>query len=153
MREMKLKERWEERLDAVILMGGHQELEADWIACKFELKHLHTELERLTLERDTDVFFAKQHMGPEVYELTQKLKSVTLERDRLMEAAEWIPVTERLPERNQNVLFWHKSPSRGTGAGWPAIADEWNDDHHLQYASHWKRLEPPTQPQPGGGDE
>lgn len=91
---------------------------------------LRGEVERVTAERDTDVFFARGHMGPEVLELTQKVRQleaelaavrgelvgwqekasllelelevVEMERDRLREAVEWQPITEStMPE-------WHK---------------------------------------------
>lgn len=61
---------------------------------------------------------------------------------RTAPSAQWIPVSERLPERNSTVFYWHKGPNGG-GSGWPAIADEWRDEHHLDYATHWMPL-PPT---------
>lgn len=69
------------------------------------------------------------------------------------QGAGWISVLDQRPERNQRVLFWHKPPAGCGPHGYPAIADEWNDDHHLRYASHWMPIHSPTAPgQEGAGD-
>lgn len=51
----------------------------------------------------------------------------------------WISVKDRLPERNKPAIYWHTSEF----GGFVAIADEWRDEHHLQYASHWMPYTPP----------
>jgi hypothetical protein len=42
MSTYQLKDGWEQRLDAVILDTGFDELIADWLACKFKLKETTT---------------------------------------------------------------------------------------------------------------
>lgn len=63
------------------------------------------------------------------------------------ETAGWIPVTERLPERNRTVVYWHKPYSshgiQENGPGYFSIADEWRDEDHLEAATHWLDVFPP----------
>jgi hypothetical protein len=49
----------------------------------------------------------------------------------------WIPVSERRPERNAAVLYWHKPFEGDISRGWVAQADEWRDEQHLAVATHW----------------
>lgn len=48
----------------------------------------------------------------------------------------WIPCSERLPDRNKPCLYWHKAITTDHG-GFIAIADEWRDEDHLEWATHW----------------
>jgi len=52
----------------------------------------------------------------------------------------WISVAAQRPERNKPAIYWHKSEF----GGFAAIADEWRDEHHLAYATHWLPYTPPT---------
>jgi hypothetical protein len=45
----------------------------------------------------------------------------------------WVSTDASTPERNSSAIYWHRSPH----GGFPAIADEWRDEHHLMQASHW----------------
>ena len=45
----------------------------------------------------------------------------------------WVPIDERQPPRNTYAVYWHKSDH----GGFPAIADEWRDEHHRAFATHW----------------
>lgn len=56
----------------------------------------------------------------------------------------WLSVEERRPERNKPAIYWHKSEF----GGFAAIADEWRDEHHLQYATHWMPYVAPASPAP-----
>lgn len=59
---------------------------------------------------------------------------------------QWIPVTERTPQRNTTAIYWHKyrnGPVEGV-SGFPCIADEWRDEDHLRFASHWMPYEVPA---------
>lgn len=51
----------------------------------------------------------------------------------------WVSLTERHPERNATVVYWHKSEE---GGFW-AIADEWRDEHHAEFADYWLDIDPP----------
>lgn len=54
----------------------------------------------------------------------------------------WIDVNVRRPTRNEPCFFWH-TPTSGLIAGYPAIADEWRDEHHLEWATHWMPIAAP----------
>lgn len=66
----------------------------------------------------------------------ETLNRIIRERDRYVHGGTWVPVSERLPERNATVLYWH-TPVEPLGRGWLAQADEWRDEQHLAYATHW----------------
>lgn len=54
----------------------------------------------------------------------------------------WIAVApETMPPRNTNVLYWNKGFDGHIG--FPAIADEWRDEDHARFATHWKLITPP----------
>jgi hypothetical protein len=57
----------------------------------------------------------------------------------------WVPLSERSPPRNETVVYWHRGGKRGgfRGRGYLAIADEWQDEHHAAYATHWLDIAPP----------
>lgn len=46
----------------------------------------------------------------------------------------YVPIDCPPPPRNQTVVYWHK---QADGDGFPAIADEWRDEHHAEYALGW----------------
>lgn len=51
----------------------------------------------------------------------------------------WISVDERRPPRLEPCLYWNRR-----FGGYLAIADEWKDEDHLRFASHWMPIpEPP----------
>lgn len=52
----------------------------------------------------------------------------------------WISTAESTPLRNTTAIYWHRSQF----GGFPAIADEWRDEHHLAHASHWLPYKSPT---------
>lgn len=43
-------------------------------------------------------------------------------------------ITDRPPPRNATVVYWHRQED---GPGFPAIADEWRDEHHAAHAVAW----------------
>jgi len=59
----------------------------------------------------------------------------------------WVRIDERSPPRNETVVYWHKSQY----GGFPAIADEWRDEDHFRFATHW-HPGASAAPQPGKED-
>lgn len=51
----------------------------------------------------------------------------------------WLSAADFPPDRNTQVIYWHRSET----GGFPAIADEWRDEHHARFASHWLPHEAP----------
>lgn len=46
----------------------------------------------------------------------------------------YVPIDSPPPPRDQTVVYWHK---QADGDGFPAIADEWRDEHHAELALGW----------------
>jgi len=79
--------------------------------------------------------------------LLEELNLLRGERQRYVSREHWIPVSDRRPERNETVLYWHK-PVVGGECGWVAQADEWRDEQHGAVATHWMPM--PSSPNKEG---
>jgi hypothetical protein len=51
-----------------------------------------------------------------------------------LEAWGYESIADRPPPRNATVVYWHRQED---GPGFPAIADEWRDEHHAAHAVAW----------------
>jgi len=56
----------------------------------------------------------------------------------------WVRVSERSPERDTSVVYWEIF-RRDASRGHLAVADEWRDEHHKEYAEFWLDVPPPVE--------
>ena len=114
-----------------------------WLTCNWQAStHLSQPAQAVDVDAVREVIAEMQIKAP-----TVKPKHLDNWAGRLTRALSgekvdgWISTDVSRPERNTIAIYWHKSEY----GGFPAIADEWRDEHHLAFASHWLPYRSPTQ--------